>query len=154
MLAVIVEAIYHLKNSNLILPHCFLANLVETFTSGSKTVTAVNGKNLPSASDATYRKWLNENGKEENVVPNCDLDVYVDNIEKYIVENHQVHSECNNSPNIITAFKNIEPQKEENIKENIQYIENLKPGYWQKNLAEAEIQKLRGKEIMEAQNNF
>ena len=44
LLAVIVEAIYHLKNSNLILPDCFLANLVETFISGSKTVTAINGK--------------------------------------------------------------------------------------------------------------
>ena len=59
----VVEAIYHLKNSNLIIPHCFLANLAETFISGSKTVTAINGKILPSASDTTYRKWLNENEK-------------------------------------------------------------------------------------------
>ena len=44
LLTMIVEAIYHLKNNNLILPHCFLANLVETFISGSKTVTAINGK--------------------------------------------------------------------------------------------------------------
>ena len=70
-----VVAIYHLKNSNLILPHCFLAILVETFISGSKTVTAINGKNLPSVSDTTYKKWLNENEKEKNVVPNCNLDV-------------------------------------------------------------------------------
>ena len=73
---------------------------------------------------------------------------------KYDLFIYLVHSECNNSPNVITAVKNIELQKEENIKENIQYIENLKPGYWQKNLTEAEIQKLMEKEIMEAQNNF
>ena len=83
LLAVIVEAIYHFKNNNLILPHSFLANLVETFISGSKAVTAINGKILPSASGTTYRKWLNENKK--NVDPNCDLDVYFDNIGKYIV---------------------------------------------------------------------
>ena len=115
MQAVIVEAIYHLKNSNLILPHCFLANLVETFISSSKTVTAINAKILPSASDTTYRKWLNENGKEKNVVPSCDLDLYVDNIGKYIVKNYRVHGERNNSPNVITAVINIELQKEENI---------------------------------------
>ena len=54
LLAVIVEAIYHLKNTNLILPHCFLTNLVEIFISGSKTVTAINGKILPGASDTSY----------------------------------------------------------------------------------------------------
>ena len=65
MLAVIVEAIYHLKNNNLILPHCFLSNLVEIFISCSKTVTAINRKILLSVSDTKYRKWLNENGKEK-----------------------------------------------------------------------------------------
>ena len=54
LLAVIVEAISHLKNTNLILPHCFLTNLVEIFISGSKTVTAINGKILPGASDTSY----------------------------------------------------------------------------------------------------
>ena len=67
--------------------------------------------------------------EKKNVVPSCDLDIYVDNIGKHIVKNYRVHSECNNSPNVISAVVNIELQKEENIKENIQYIENLKPGY-------------------------
>ena len=136
----IVESIYHLKDNNLILPYYFLANLVETFISGSKTGTEINGNILPIASDRTYRKWLNENGQGKNVVPNCDFDVYVDNIGKYIAKNYRVHSECNNSPNVITAVINTEQQKEQNSKENIQYIENLKPGYWQNNLTEPEIQ--------------
>ena len=55
---IVVEAILHLKNQNLVLPHCFLLNLIETFISGSKTVTSLNGKVLPCASDTTYRKWL------------------------------------------------------------------------------------------------
>ena len=56
LLAVIVEAIYHLKNTYLILPHCFLTNLVKTFISGSKIVTAINGKILSGASDTSYKK--------------------------------------------------------------------------------------------------
>ena len=48
--AVAIEAVYHLRNLNLILPHCFRVNLIETFISGSKTVTALNGKVLPAAS--------------------------------------------------------------------------------------------------------
>ena len=85
----------------MILPHCFLENLVETFISGSKRVTAINGKNLPSANDTTYKKWFNENGKEK---------IYVDNIRKYIVKNCRVHNERNSSPNLITAVIIIELQ--------------------------------------------
>ena len=125
----------------------------KSFISGSKTAIAINGKILPSASNTTYKKWLNENRKEKNV-PNCDLDVYVDNTGKYIVKSYRVQSERNNSPNVITAVINIELQKEKNSKENIQYIKNLKPVYWQNNLAEPEIQKLMEKEIVETQNNF
>ena len=133
LLAVIVEAIYHLKNTNLILPHCFLTNLVEIFISGSKTVTAINGKILPGASDTSYRKWVNENGREKNGVPYCDLDVYVDNIGKYIVKKYRVHSERNNSPTVVTAVINIELQQKKADAKNIQFIENLKPRYWQLN---------------------
>ena len=54
--SMVTETIYHLKNQNLILPHCFLVNLIQSFISGSKTaVTALNGKIMPSAGDATYR---------------------------------------------------------------------------------------------------
>ena len=131
LLAVIVEAIYHLKNTNLIRPHCFLTNLVKTFISGSKTVTAINGKILPGASDTSYRKWVNENGRETNGVPYCDLDVYVDNIGKYIVKKYRVHSERNNSPTVVTAVINIELQQNKGDTKNIQFIENLQPRYWQ-----------------------
>ena len=54
----------------------------------------------------------------------------------------------------MTAVINVKLQKEENSKENIQYIENLKAGYWQNNLTEPEIQKLMENEIVKAQNNF
>ena len=82
------------------------------------------------------------------------MEKLVDNIRKYIVKSYRVPSERNNSLNVITAIINIELQKEQNSKENIQYIENLKPVYWQNNLTEPDIQKLMEKEIVEAQNNF
>ena len=99
LLSVIVEAIYHLKNTNLILPHCFLTNIFETFVSGLKIVTAINGKILPRASDTSYRKWVNENGREKNGVSYCDLDVHVSS--KCIVKKYRVHSERNNSPTVV-----------------------------------------------------
>ena len=154
LLAVIEEAIYHLKNTNLILPHCFLTNLVKTFISGLKTVTAINGKILPGASDTSYRKWVNENGRQKNGVPYCDLDVYVDNVGKYIVKKYRVHSERNNSPTVVTAVINIELQQNKADTKNIQFIENLKPRYWQGTLTEEAIQCLMGKEIENACNDF
>ncbi|XP_057301718.1 uncharacterized protein LOC130636116 [Hydractinia symbiolongicarpus] len=52
-LAVTVEMIYFLQNQNVILPHCFMMNLVQAFVSGSKIVSVVNGKAAPGASYTT-----------------------------------------------------------------------------------------------------
>ena len=71
--------------------------------------------------------------KRKNGVPYCDLDVYVDNIGKYIVKKYRVHSERNNSPTVVTAVINIELQQKKADAKNIQFIENLKPRYWQLN---------------------
>ena len=92
-------------------------------------MTAINGKILPEASDTSYRKWVNENGREKNRVPYCNLDVYVDNIGKHIIKKYRVHSERNNSPTVVTAVINIELQQNKDNAKNIQFIENLKPRY-------------------------
>ena len=42
-----IEMIYQLRNFNLVLPRCFMSNLVQSCVSGSKTVAAVNGKIFP-----------------------------------------------------------------------------------------------------------
>ena len=104
---VITEGIYHIKNQNLILPHCFLLNLIESFISGSKAVTSLNGKVLTCASDTTYRNWLKEQGKDKLPTPHEDLYVFIDNIGKYIVKNYRVKSEKNNTANIVTATYRI-----------------------------------------------
>ena len=153
LLVVIVEAIYHLKNTNLILPQCFLTNLVETFISGLKIVTAINGKILSGAIDTNYRKWVNENGREktESVIV---IWMFMLITGKYIVKKYRVHSERNNSPTVVTAVINIELQQNKADAINIQFIENLKPCYWQGTLTEEAIQCLMEREIENAHNNF
>ena len=45
---VVVEAIYFLRNLNVILPYSFLSNLIQSLVSGSNTVTRINSKVIPS----------------------------------------------------------------------------------------------------------
>ena len=82
------------------------------------------------------------------------MDVYVDNIGKYIIKKCRVHSERNNSPTVVTAVINIELQQNKADAKNIKFIENLKPPYWQGTLPEEAIQFLMEKEIENACNDF
>ena len=80
------------------------------------------------------------------------MDVFVDNICKDIVkkcrENERKYSERNNSPSVVAAVINIELHQNES--ETIQFIDNLKPGYWQGNLTGEVVQYLMGKETEDA----
>ena len=128
--ASVIEHIYHLGNYNLVLPHNFVANLIQTLTSGSKTVTEINAKISPGGSDPTYRSWLKVLGGEKLRTPSGDMDFYIDNIGKYIVKSYRVKSTRNKSPNVITAVLNI-PLRSPDGNENLQYQEELKPSNWQ-----------------------
>ena len=46
--AVAIEQIYHLHHHNIALPHSFISNLIQFYTSGSKVVPALNRKVSPS----------------------------------------------------------------------------------------------------------
>ena len=60
-----IESIYHLRTLNLFyLPYSFLSNLLQSIVSGSKTVSAVNGKLHPGGSYPTIQSWLEAQGKE------------------------------------------------------------------------------------------
>ena len=80
---------------------------------------------------------VTENGsmktEEKKWSPLLWFGCYVDNIGKYIVKKYRVHSERNNSPTVVTAVINIELQQNKADAKNIQFIENLKPRYWQLN---------------------
>ena len=148
--AVVIEGIYHLLNQNTILPHCFMLNLIETFISGSKTVTALNGIVLPSASDTTYRNWLKEQGKNKLETPQGDIYVFVDNIGKYIVKNYRIKSDQNNKANVVTATVNI-PLKSDSF---IQSKDDLKPGNWASGKSENDIQTQMEKAITDGEEKF
>ena len=60
----VIESVYYLRNLNLVLPYSFLFNIVESLISGSKTVTAINGKLHPCGSYPTIQGWLEEQGSE------------------------------------------------------------------------------------------
>ena len=96
--SVVVESIHHLKNSNAILPHCFAMNLIQKQISGSKTVTAVNGKVLPSSGDSALRYWWEQQASRQLTIPrSVDIAIYFDNVGKYIVKSFRVKAERNDS---------------------------------------------------------
>ena len=126
--SVCIETIYHLKNSNLILPHCFVQNLIQRTISGSRTVTDINGKTLPAASDPSYQKWLSQQGSKPLATPEKDIDVYIDNIGKYINKSYRVSVHKNRSPTVVTAVLNI-PLQGDSFP-SIQERMDLKPTEW------------------------
>ena len=138
--AVAIECIYHLKNQNAILPHCFLINLIQSFISGSKTVTALNGKISPGASDASYRRWLKEQGNVEPELPDGDFDLYLDNVGKYIKKNYRVDCNMDNTPTVITAAVTIALQPPDDESTGVQFRNDLMPCHWQTGLTETDVQ--------------
>lgn len=107
--AVLVESLYHLRNCHLVLPHCFMVNLIEKTVSGSKSVSTINGKLLPGASDTTLREWWTGQGSKPLSLPRqiCNLGIWFDNCGKYIVKSYRVRGERNSSPTVITASQYI-----------------------------------------------
>ena len=75
--SVCLESIYNVKNRMLVLPHTFTDNLIQTVTSGSRTVTDMNGKILPAGRDPTYRNRFYNQGLEmlSTHAGNLDIDV-------------------------------------------------------------------------------
>ena len=105
--AIMIESIYHLRNQNLVLPFSFLSNIIQTFISGSKTVTSINGKLLSGGRDTTYRAWLNANAVNPLPTPPNDLDIFIDNVGKCIAKGYRVQHEQVNTPTVVTATFNI-----------------------------------------------
>ena len=149
-LAVVVETVYLLRNMNLILPHCFLANLVQSFISGSKTVSLINGKISPSASYTTYKNWLVEKGSKPLVCPtNQDTITFFDNIGKYIVKSYRVLSEKLPSADIITATLHFTTEGS-----NLQNDCHLMPGEWRMKTSVENFQSKLNDRINVAKHSF
>ena len=65
-LACVIESIYHLRNSNIVLPHSFLAKLEQFYTSGSKVIPVINGKLTLAGSYFTVHSWMSK--RAENLL--------------------------------------------------------------------------------------
>ena len=141
--AMAVESIYHLKNCNMILPHCFQMNLIQKQVSGSKTVAAVNGKVLPGGSDTTLRDWWNFQGSAVLSMPSSgDIVVYFDNVGKYIVKTYRVKGERNEAPTVVSAVQVIHLTPSLSNTANIFLQQSVNPYIHDiHNLTESDIQK-------------
>ena len=123
-ISVAVEIIYFICNFNLVLPHCFLLNLLQSSVSDSKTVSALNGKVAPGARYTTYKKRLEEKDKLPLHCPKQDVITFFDNIGKYITRSYCVSTEKVTRADIVTATLHIE------LGTDLQCQENLKSCNW------------------------
>ena len=123
---VVVEAKYFLRNLNVILPYSFLLNLIQSLVSGSKTVTRINGKIIPSGSCPNIQSRLEEQGKEPLETPSGDIILFFDNIGKYIIINYRVWSKKSKTADIISTVLHILLNNENILQSN----NDLKPINW------------------------
>ena len=122
---ILAEIFYFIRNLNLVLPHCFLVNLLQSFVSGSKTVPALNGKVLPSAGYHTYKTWVEHVGADPIKCPSNDLITYFDNVGKYVIKSYNLSSKRTARADIITATLHFDLGDK-----MLQSQEQLKPGNW------------------------
>ena len=98
--ALLVEMNYYLRDLTLVLPFSFRGNLVQSYISGSKTVTTVNGKTAPTGGDSTYKRWIEEKGSFPLVCMGGTIDIFIDNIGKYVIKSYRISSSKNKSADL------------------------------------------------------
>ena len=126
----IIESIYSFCNFNWVLPYNFVSNLNQSFISGSKMVTVLNGKLSPGGGYTTYLTWLKEIGSKVLICPTGDIITFIDNIGKYILKLYEVSRHKTSAADVITTCLHITLQKEAKL----QYNSSLKPCFWGVNL--------------------
>ena len=124
----VIEQIFHLINFNWVLPHSFVTNMIQSCISGSKTVTAINGKLTTGGGYTTYLNWMKDNGNLPLICPAGDQVVYFDNIGRYINKNYRVSKEKIQPADIISTTIHIVLNNKCN--DSLQEKENLKPINW------------------------
>ena len=113
-----------------------MINLEQSLVSGSKTVTAVNGKISAGGSYTSVQKWLNEQGSEPLKSPDGDLVTFFDNIGRYVIQNYRVWTKKSNLADIISTVVHIILNK----KSVLQNQPKLKPINWYEGISPKEIQ--------------
>ena len=121
-----LEMIYYLRNMNLALPYSFVENLIQSYTSGSKTVSVVNSKTSPAGGYKTLNNWWNILGSVRLKCPPGCIDMYFDNVGRHIIKNYRVKSEKPAKSLVFTSGIHIILDSVSNI----QYLETFKPINW------------------------
>ena len=119
-----LECIYHLRNFQLVLPFSFLENLIQSIVSGSKIVSMLNGKTAPGGSYSTYKSWITDKGLIPLRCMGVPIDLFFDNIGKYVIKNYRISIPKTRSADVITTGIQIELQTEE---KDLQKRSDLKP---------------------------
>jgi len=147
--AVTIEMLYYLRNFNLVLPCSFMSNLVQSCISGSKSVSVVNGKTSPGSGYSTYRKWLEIQGSKQLHCQTGVLDIFIDNIGKYIRKSYRISTHKTPTADVITTAIQIVIDSDSVIQKDA----NLKPA--RANLADLpRIHKCMEDEIQKGTESF
>ena len=103
--ATAIEMCYYLRDLTLVLPFSFLGNLVQSCISGSKTVTMFNGKIAPTGGYTTFKQWIEDKGANPLKCMDGTLDIFFDNIGKYIIKNYGISSSKKTADVITTCLQ-------------------------------------------------
>lgn len=148
-ITVTVEMIYFIPNLNLVLSHCFLINLLQSFVSGPKKVSTVNGKVTPGAGYTTYKAWLINFGSNKIQCPTEDVVTYFGNIGKDVIKNYQVTFHKMKNADIISASLHFSLGGNKLLTNTI-----LKPCNWHNKKSFEEKEKAMQRIVSESNNDF
>lgn len=78
-LALLVENLYHVRNSNFIANFSFAESFIEWCVHGSKLLSTLNGSTSAGGSITTLKQVLKSSSEQESKCPPGDVDVFFDN---------------------------------------------------------------------------
>ena len=85
-------------------------------------MSVISGKSSPSGGYTTVSKWIDEKGSSKNETLNGTIDLFADNVGKYILPSYSVRSAKSESADVITTCLQI--QLDDPI--NVQKFRSLK----------------------------
>ena len=110
-IAKLIEQVYGLRNSRLVLPLSFRHNLVSYSLSGSKDLLRLNSSTFPSGSYTFVCNWLSDNAKNQILFPEGTVRVVFDN-EQVVGKRYVVSLENPNVPiSVVTSHAYLQMEK-------------------------------------------
>ena len=110
-IAKLIEQVYGLRNSRLVLPLSFRHNLVSYSLSGSKDLLRLNSSTFPSGSYTFVCNWLSDNAKKQILFPEGTVRVVFDN-EQVVGKRYVVSLENPNVPiSVVTSHAYLQMEK-------------------------------------------